>query len=196
MLRIINLEEIQGLLLRVPQLVDLLERRTPSAVSEVKSWLTTVEQTLVNNRMPLAGNIATLRGILISAERGVIPTGVVFHGRPTVRKIREATTADVLRQSSDLVADAVREDTARIAEAERLGHQIVVIAKSQGLVPQEFSGGDRNEMLENLWSSFSTDANIKAGAVRLLSLVGQNDVLIILDRAIEVKTRRETTPTS
>jgi len=184
MLHIANLEEIQGALLRLPQLVDLLERRDPRSIGEVKNWLTTLEQILVNNRLPLAGNVAGLRGILSASERGVIPPGVVFHGKPTLRRIREATAVDVLRRAGDLVANAVQEDSSRIAEAERLGHQIVAVAQSNGLLPAQSSGGDRYKVLKDLWGSLSADPNVKAGAVRLQGLIGHNDALVILDRAI------------
>jgi hypothetical protein len=40
MLRIVNLEEIQGMLLRIPGLVDLQRRGDTGFVHEVVQWLT------------------------------------------------------------------------------------------------------------------------------------------------------------
>jgi len=42
MLRIVNLDEFQRLLLRVPALVDDLERRTADAPGGVRNWLVEV----------------------------------------------------------------------------------------------------------------------------------------------------------
>ncbi len=93
MLRIVNLEEIQSILLRIPYLVDLQDQRDSSFEPDVKDWLSKCEKVLENNRLPASGNIAAFRALLISAERGVTPTEVTFHGRSTRRKIREAAAA-------------------------------------------------------------------------------------------------------
>ena len=76
MLRIVNLEEIQGILLHISGLVDLQEQRDPNFVRDVKQWLSKLEKTLDSNRMAVAGNVAALRGLIISAEQGIIPAGV------------------------------------------------------------------------------------------------------------------------
>lgn len=190
MLHIVNLEEIQNLLLRVPKLVDRLENRDPNFVQEVRHWLTVLEQVLVNNRMPLGGNIAALRGTLDATERGVIPAGIVFHGRPTARKIKEVTAADVVRRAGELVSNSVQDDVSRMAEAERLGHQIVALAKSIGLITSGINASDTTQQLTAIWNAVSTDPNIAPGAVRLESLVGPNDALVVLDRAITANTSK------
>lgn len=184
MLHIVNVEEIQGLLLGVPALVDRLERREVGFPQQVDKWLTQVEQALTSNRMPVAGNIAALRGQLAASGRGAIPPGIAFHGRPTARKIREATAAEILRQAADLISNALRDDASRIAEAERLTHQMVALAASSGLVGAQPAGIDRTSWLRETWAAMCTDPNIAAGAVRVEGLVGKHDALIILDRAI------------
>jgi hypothetical protein len=138
--------------------------------------------------MPLAGCIATLRGLLNSTERGVIPAGIAFHGKPTVRRIREAVAIDVLQQAANLLAGALREDTARITEAAHLGHHLIVLGKSKGLLRAFRPDVERGADLKNLWGSLAEDSDIRAGAIRLESLVGPNDVLLVLDRAIRAIT--------
>ena len=187
MLHIVNLEEIQNLLLRVPALIDRLEQRDPNFVQEVRRWLTILEEALVNNRMALAGNVAALRGTLDATERGIIPLGIVFHGRTTARKIKEATAADAIRRAGELVSNAIQEDVSRISEAERLGHQLVAVAKSIGLIKAGINVNDSAQKLKEIWKAISADPNINQGAVRLESLVGQNDALVVLDRAISAQ---------
>jgi len=184
MLRIVNLEEIEGLLLRIPKLVDRLEQQDPEFIQEVKRWLITLEQVLMNNRMPVGGSIAALRAVLNTSEHGVIPAGIVFNGKPTSRKIGNATAADVLRRTSELVSNALREDSSRIAEAERLGQQLLAIARSKGLTLVEISAGEPIQNIKKLWRTISADSNLSPGAVRLESLIGRDDALIVLDRVI------------
>ena len=85
MLRIVQLEEIQALLLRVPALVDRQEQRDPDFADVVKAWLGDLEDALENNRLPAAGRVAAARGTLISAERGAVPPDVVLHGSRQLR---------------------------------------------------------------------------------------------------------------
>ena len=186
MLRIINLEEIQGMLLGIPGLVDLQEQGHPGFIEGVKQWLAKLEKGLEANRMPEAGNIAALRATLISAERGVIPAGVEFHGRATGRKIRGATAAFVLRQASDLISCAIQKDSERIAEAERLARQLVTLAKAKGSIrglPGEGSSTAADK-LRAVWRIMSADPMLSPGTQNVEGLVGPYDALIILDRII------------
>ncbi len=48
MLRIVNLEHVQGTLLRVRGLMDHLERHDPNFVLEVKRWLAELEESLAD----------------------------------------------------------------------------------------------------------------------------------------------------
>lgn len=184
MLSILNLGEIREMLLRIPALVDGLERHHTNAVEQVRSWLTKLEDILTNNRMSDAGNVAALRGVLASAERGVIPPELHFGQRTTARKIAEATAVDILRRVSDFVSNAVREDVSRISEAERIARKLVAVARFKGLIPDKPFEGDVTEHLKATWRRMSTDPDIGPGSVGMLGLIGPNDALEILDRTI------------
>ncbi len=184
MLRIVNLEEIRDLIRRVPDLVDLQEKRDPDFVPDVKMWLILLEKTLENNRMQVVGNVASLRGILISSERGVIPEGIEFQGRSSTRKIKEATAAHVLRQVTDLVSSVIQKDIDRLIDAERLGRQLVALAKAKGLIGEDAIAATHTERLKVIWQTLSADPDIGPGTVNIEGLVGPHDALIVLDRTI------------
>lgn len=184
MLNIVNLEEIQSILLLIPALVDLQQQRYSDFVEEVKNWLKKMEKVLENNRIPAVGNVAALRGVLISAERGVIPVGIELRGRPTGRKIKEATATDVLRHVGELVSNVIHQDRERVAEAKRLGRQLVALAKTKGFIRELPSGEQYTEMLKVMWRTLSSDPDISPGTVNVEGLVGPHDALIILDRTI------------
>ena len=184
MLRIVNLEEIQDVLLCIPGLVDLQDQRDPGLVQDVKQWLSKLEKVLDNNRAPVAGNVAALRALLISAERGVVPTGVEFHGRSTRHKIREAAVAYVLQQTGDLISSFIQKDNERVAEAERLVRQLVVLAKAKGLIQELSSGDNFTDMLKAIWQTMSADPELSPGTVNVEGLIGPYDALILLDRTI------------
>jgi hypothetical protein len=184
MLRIVNLEEITSKLLQVPSLVNLQETRDPNFANNVKQWLSELEKILENNRIPAAGSVASLRGVLISAERGAIPAGIEFQGRATGRKIREATAADVIRQASDLVSNVIKRDQERIAEAERITRQLVALAKTKGLIREHPHNNNLADSLKHIWRTMSADPDLSQGTASVEGLIGPNDALIILDRTI------------
>lgn len=184
MLHIVNLEEIQGLLLRLPEIVHDLESHDPNFSDTVKDWLVQAEQILVSNRLAVAGAIAALRGVLISAERGAMPAGLVLSGQLTKQKIKEATATDALRKAEELISNAIRADVAQLAEGERLTQQIVAVAERKGLIPTTSTVNGHIEMLNVVWHAMIDDPDLGAASTRLVGLVGAYDALILLDRML------------
>lgn len=184
MLHIMNLEEVQSMLLRVPELIDNLEKSDPSFFGSVKVWLTQTEQVLISNRLAVAAEVAVLRGVLISAERGVIPPGMAFSKRATVRKIKDASAADVLRKAGEVISVAISADAMRFAEGEKLAQQIVAVAQRKGLIPVTPSLDRHTEMLKSIWQAMIMDPDLGAATTHLAGLVGAYDVLILLDRML------------
>ena len=183
-MHIVNLEEIQGILLRLPEIVDRLEAKDPKFSDLVKVWLKDMERALVNNRLSQAADVAALRSMVTSAERGVVHEGVEFTGRKTARKVREAVASDSLRRAEGLVADAIRGDAARIAEGEKLARQLVALAEQKGII-QKFSGAkNHTTRLTGIWSAMSEDPDLVAGTTALKGLVGFQDALILVDRML------------
>ena len=184
MLRIVNLEEIQSVLLLVPNLVSLHERRDAGFIAGVKNWLTALEKVLENNRMSAAGSVATLRDVLISAETGVITAGIEFHGRRTKKKVKEATASKVLHEAGDLISNVIRKDSERVTEAERMCRQLVALAMAKGLIRVPSEDRDHTEDLRVLWQALAADTEIGIGTRNMEGLVGPHDVLIVLDRTL------------
>ena len=184
MLKIIHLEEIKNLLLQAPQLVELLEKKDANAVSKIKAWLETLEAVFQNNRLPAVSIIAGFRGMLISAEIGILPDHITIHGRINTRKIKQAAAADVIKRVSDIAMEAIQADNDRIAKAEEIFQQIISLANAKGLVMFPPVDINHTESLKALWSRLSADQDIAPGTVNIEGLVGPNDSLIMLDRML------------
>lgn len=184
MLHIPNLEEIEGILLRVPQLVERLESHDPAFGGAVAEWLKESEQALTNNRLTAAATIATLRGLLLSAERGVLPPERCADGRPPTRKVKDAYAAEVLRKAEGHVAEAIKTSATQIAEAERLTRQLVTLAKRKGLISPETAGGSLSDWLNDIWQRMSADQELAGVTAHVAGMIGTQDSLILLDRAL------------
>jgi len=186
MLHIVNLEEIQGMLLGVPGLIQAFEKRDPNFVGAVKVWLTQAEQILVSNRMAVAADVATLRGILISAERGVLPPGLVFSSRTTARKIKNASAENVLRRAQEAISSAIKADASQLADGERLAQQIVSVAQRKGLITPPSSANKHTKTLNTYWKAMIADPELGPPTTHLAGLVGVHDALILIDRMLPV----------
>ena len=184
MLRVVNLEEIQNLLLLVPSIVKLSEEKDFGFVSAVKKWLIQMEMVLKNNKLSVSANVAGFHGVLISAEQGNIPSGINFKGAITRRKVREATASRSISQAVEIVSDRLQKDIERVDEAERIIRQLVSIAKCKGLIVDVPSGNNFSDALKSVWKTMSADQVLSQGAVSVEGLVGPHDALILLDRRI------------
>lgn len=184
MLHIPNLEEIQGILLRVPGLVERLDAHDPAFGGAVTEWLKEAEQALTNNRLTAAAAVATLRGLLISAERGVLPPERSTDGKAPTRKVKDAYAADILRTAEGRVAEAISASEAQIAEADKLTRQLVTLAKRKGLIPPETAGGSLSERLNDIWQRMLADPELAGATAHVAGMIGNQDSLILLDRAL------------
>lgn len=184
MLRIVNIEEIQNMLGSISGLVDMQQQLDPNFDEKVKLWLAKLEKILESNRIMQVGEIATLRGLILSAENGIIPPGIEIHGRSSKRKIVEAAITFSLRQSSSLVSDFLQKEVDRVSDSERMMRQLLALAKAKGLIQQIPDGSDHNEVLKYIWHTLSSDPEIAPGTINVEGLVGPHDALIVLDRII------------
>jgi hypothetical protein len=182
MLRLMNFEEIQGMLFRVPALIDRHARRDARFGGEVVDWLAKLEKIMENNRMHQTAVIAAHRGTLIAAERGVTPPGVAMHGRGSRSKARDAAAVDILGKCSALVTELLQADVERFHEAERQMRQLHAFAAAKDLLPPAIPEEQRTEALQSLWRAMAADAELRGGTINIEALVGAYDALVILDR--------------
>lgn len=189
-LNVAQYEEMAALLRDVPRLVNRLEARHSGFADDVLSWLKEVETTLQNNRIPAVSQIASCRATLIGAARGVRNSGVAFGGRPTPRKIRDATASMVLERGNQLLHGVIAERQAVFQEAERIARQIVAIADAKGFIRACNDGRAHQVFLSCLQQRIANDSDLVNAYSHLVALVGKTDIVIFIDRTLEsVKVR-------
>jgi hypothetical protein len=184
MLRIPNYEELRTLLLELPSVVDDVEQRDPASFDRVQSWLRAVERSLANNRMVEAAEFAGLRAQLTMGRLGSLPAGMTVRDGMTSRKVRLVASAEVLRLAGPLLASSISIDRMRLDEADRVARQLVTAARVKGMIPAHAPTGDRWSAVGALWAEMQANAEIGQGAVHIVSLVGPDDAVIVLEHAI------------
>ena len=183
-LNVVQYEGIVSLLRQVPPLVDKLEARHSGFADEVLAWLKDAESTLESNRLPVVSQISACRAMLIEAARGVQSDDISYAGRPTVRKMQEATASLVLQRGSDLLHAEIAERAAAFQEAERISRQIIAVADVKGMLQTCGDGRSHQAFLACVQEQVAADQDLASVYVHLVALVGKTDVLIFFDRAL------------
>lgn len=183
-LTVVQFEEISALLRQVPRLVDRLEARQSGFVEDVLAWLRQAEVTLENNRLAVVSQVAACRATLIEAARGVHNKDVAFVGRATPRKVQEATASMVLRRSNDLLYNVIAERQAVFQEAERIAGQVMAVAEAKGLLRDCDGNRTHQQFLVCVQQKVSADHDLASAYAHMVALVGKNDVLVFMDRAL------------
>ncbi len=183
-LRFVQVDEIGALLLQVPALIDGFERRSATFVDAVMAWLKAAEDVLKRDGLPEASHIAVSRSQLLEASRGLQSGEVKVKGRPTTRKIRDATAVSVLQRCNQVLHDLISERKAVFQDAERISRQLITVAEAKGILDACAAAGGGQAFLQCLQDKLVRDSDLAGIYLHLASLVGKHDVLIFLDRAI------------
>lgn len=184
MLRIINIEELQSFLTRIPGLILLYENKESNFFSSVKEWLGQVEKILENNRMPNCSDIALLKGNLIAVERGMIPDGIAFTNRKSHKKAMDAAAVEALKMANEMINGIIKGPLTQINEAERLIRQIAPIAERKGLFNHPELRHDHSTCLQESWKGLLDDPELAGICLHIKGLVSAQDILMLLDRII------------
>jgi hypothetical protein len=186
MLRIASVEEIEALLLQLPDLVRLQEHRSASFPERTSAWLVGLEDALVANRLPQAGAVAALRSGLVAADQGLQPTGLEFRGRPTRSRVIVALASQAIQRAVAVAAPVVDENRPRLAEGERVAQQIVAAARARAGIPTRPKDATTTDYLRVVRRSLTASEDLENAMVHLEGLVGSSDALILLDRALSM----------
>ena len=184
MLRLASADEIGGLLLELPALFRLQEQRSVDFPQRSREWLVSLEEALTANRLYQAGLVAALRGGITSAEQGQLPPGLQLQGRATRSKAMAAMAARALHGAAEIASAIMSENGARFAEAERVSSQIVATARSRGVLPTRKAKTSNTQYLREVRHVLAASADLENATTHLEGLVGPQDALVSLDRAL------------
>jgi len=185
-LRIIHVEEIQQLLLEANTVVQLQAERSFEFPNRVVAWLTQAEQVLSSRGLFQAGTLAVLRSEIISAQHGRVPPDLAFRGGVTRNKIRTAVAAQALQRAVEVVTAIVAENQPRFKLAEERMQQLVALALAGGLIRAHDQNVSRTDYLLDIRRRVLASSYGDA-VIALDSLVGPNDMLVMLDRALGLR---------
>ncbi len=184
MLSIIQIEEIETLCLKLPDLVRQQEQRSVDFVRNAGAWLETLEKALSANRLYQAGNVASIRSGLIAVQQGQSPEQIAFRSPPSHSRAVSAAAAHALQRAAEMASNLIAENKPRFNDADRIAQQIMAAAVSRGLIPARDEGISNTQYLRLVRRVLATVSDLENAAIVLEGLVGPQDTLIFIDRAL------------
>jgi len=184
MLRVVQLEELEGLLLEAPELIGRYEQRTPQFRGAVRDWLDRVAAALRSNRLASAATVAALRGEIIAAERASPPADLVTAASASRRQIAATVAMRSLQRAIAAVRAEIDGTRARSNDAHLVARAVLAVARAKSVVNAAKAGNPSIPLPARLLVALESDGELKPMAAHLVGLVGRADALVLLDRAL------------
>lgn len=176
MLRLMQVEEIEQLLLQLPRIVGLQEQQPVSFVARATIWMDLLEQSLAAARADQAARIATLRSELVFARHTVARDAAEPRGQSTRARRLALEAAVALNEAADLAAVVLDEEQHRFSEANRRLRDILARAPSLDLDPGDEPAQARVAIV--------THPELVRDYAAVETMVGADDALALLGRAL------------
>ena len=176
MIRLIQVEELEQLLLQVPRIVELQDHQPAAFVARAEMWMDLVEQALVSAHSYQAAKVAALRSELGFARTATPPKDAEHH-QPTRKTQLVHEAAHAMTEAAAIAAVVLDEHRPRIADAERRLNRVVAKARSQGLVAPSTVPAEARRAI-------ARQRDLERQFVEVEGIVGADDALVLLGRAL------------
>jgi len=183
-MRIKLTEEIQSLLNKVPALVNLYDSADYNFINSLKKWFVDCEQVLTRYRKPQVSELASLRGLISAAEKGVYEASFAsFESRAPRRKKAAAVAIFCLHRAQSSLRSIILPLLGKLEETETIIKNILTLCSRKGQLSQYWKADiPKNERLKLLWKAMTEDKDTAEATQRVLTLVSYSDALQMIDR--------------
>jgi len=164
--------------LSVSHLVTLASKKDANFLPEFEIWLVELEQLLEKNRMAKCSEIAGLRSKIVSARYS--------QNKQVVNKRKRivATAVEVVYEAQRTLLDVLEPMQQKIDEAKDGIRQLLGVAYQANMIDKTLNF---NEMIQQLWFTFSTHEQLKGLTSKILVSVNKTDALRLLAEEIDLE---------
>lgn len=170
-------QQLSGLLLQVPELVDLFERKSPHALTRLMAWIDRTEEMLSSHRLTEAADFAGLKSRILAP---------IFdddrHG--TLRRRQLAIAIGLIHDFQDVLQQALRPRALKIAQARETARQLLQIVAQSGAIKYDPASAFE-EMVERIWLLCTQHDQLKPLAAQLKVLLPTDDIRILLAEELD-----------
>ena len=164
------MEAFDGALLELPALLRRIDARDPRIFEDAIDWLARAVRLAEDARLPLASELALIRGQL---QVFTPPDS----GRTGRRNARAAAVVDGLEQARGQIERHFATLRETSAQHQTLCRKTVAVARAAGLLP-------RLDDLNDVWARIAADARLLPALTETIGAVGVWNTRLLLDRAL------------
>ena len=178
---------------QVPHLASLYENRDPSFCDSVKDWMASVEAVMKNGRMRQAAEISTLKSMIISVQRGVMPSSDIAvpmrqssGGHGYKRKILDTVCVYVLYNAQRSLQALLSPYEEKYEQARQLVRKVLLMASASGILnPVLRTTFDPATTLPSLWKSLVASRTISPWTARILEIVSLEEAFTLINQVLD-----------
>lgn len=172
---------LQHFLEQVPELVSMYESKSMHFPEKVKEWCIGCENTLKKHNKPQVAEIASLRGDIISTERGAKDPAIQFEKKLTKSKSVSGVAFLTLKKGQHVLHGILDPLNSRMEEARSMVRQVLALADQSGILFQIKNGN--NGMTENpvaIWQILASNKELRSGLNSVLIHTTYPEALYLL----------------
>ncbi|SMF17160.1 hypothetical protein [Pseudobacteriovorax antillogorgiicola] len=184
-----TLEDLKGMMIQLPILVDSFDHQSSFFSRDLKEWLSQIEKIFASHRRAEVGKIAGLRSDLISAEMGVwrkdcyhVDPSLAEKTRGARKKIVRAIGGQILNQAQAVVCKVLDPLEGQVDEAKDITKQLMLVAIQNGVLSNEEL---KIENSKGIWQKLNNQQELRPGTQKILSLVSIPEALFLVSDVIE-----------
>ena len=160
--------------LLIPDLVTKSAKKDLSFLPSLDRWLLDTENIMKENNISKCAEIAGLRSRIIAAD--------LQESKLSKRKERFRVATSIIDEAQSTLLSTLEPIEHRIAEARVALRQLLGVAYQAGMIDNSL---EFNEMIQKLWSSFSSHEQLRGAVASVLVLVNHSDALRLLAEEID-----------
>jgi hypothetical protein len=170
-------QQLSDLLLQVPELVGLFERKSPDALNRLMAWIDRSEDMLSSHRLTEAADIAGLKSRILAP---------IFdddrHG--TLRRRQQAIAVGLIHSLQESLQQALRPRAMKMTQAHDMARQLLQIVAQSGAITYDPSVAFE-EMIERIWRLCTQHDQLRPLAAQLKVLLPTDDIRLVLAEELD-----------
>ena len=162
--------------LLIPELVTKAAHKDTIFLDNLNQWLLNTEEIMRKYNISKCSEIAGLRSKIIAVS-------YTKEAKTSKRKRLFSVATSIIYDAQSTVLSVIDPMESRIEEARSSIRQLLGVAYQTDMVNPDMSF---NQIIQTLWSTFSTHEQLKGAVANILVLVNQSDALRMLAEEIDI----------
>lgn len=179
-------DQLVLMLNQVPHIAEMYERKDSVFAQSVREWMVATETILTANRMHVAAELATLKMMITSTQRGNRRKGQGPENSVRNRKKAiEIASIEALHQAQHSIRMLLAPYEERYDEANQAARRMLIVASSLGILNARLRTKFDSATLPALWRDLVSNEKTSPWTVKMLEMVTPDEALTIVNRVID-----------